>query len=151
MKNNYTLFHATTDFYLDSIIAFGLGGLNPNTSFGVLDFLRDLYSLCEQLAINDTVYRKIQFSTEGMVSQSIKGAFNFRHDKTYLTINESTAIRYSLNKYGSELLTRCIVLYEILKVNGFEDKINTSKLRIDFNSILKAPHNRILLNSTFRL
>lgn len=143
--NNLTLYHSTTDFYLSSIREYGLGKINPNVSNGILDFLKDLYSLSEKYLTKNSDYQKIQFTTDGMANQSIKGFFNFKHDKTYLTINEATAIRYSLNKYGSELLSRSIILYKMLIKNGHKEKIDTSMLKFDIEKIIEKPHNIILL------
>ena len=113
--SNLTLYHSTTHFYLPSIKKFGLGGINPNFSLGILDFLRNLYTNSETYLADNTAYKKVSYSTHGMANQIIKGKFNFIHNKTYLTINESTAIRYSNNEYSSELLSRCILLYKLLQ------------------------------------
>jgi len=143
--NNLILYHSTTDFYLSSIRKYGLGGINPNYSLGILDFLKNLYTISETYLSNNHEYQKLRFSTYGMVNQIVKGSFNFKHNKTYLAINESTAIRYSSNEYGSELLTRCMFLYKLLIQKGYYDKINTSLLKIDINDFIIPKHNKILI------
>jgi len=143
--NNLTLYHSTSEFFLKSIETSGLGAINPNNSYGILNFLNNLFELSEKHLINNKKYLNIQFSTQGMAKQINKGGFNFKHSKTYLTMNKDTAIRYSLYEYGSELLSRSIVLYKLLCENGFENEIDTSVLKFDLHFLLKKNYKKILL------
>lgn len=143
--NELILYHSTTGLYLPSIKKLGLGGINPNYSLGILDFLKNLYVLSEQYLLEDEDYRAIRYSTRCMADQIITNHFNFKHDKIYLSINESTAIRYSSsNKYGSELLTRSIFLYKKL-LYGYKVKIDTSMLKFSINELINRKYDKILL------
>lgn len=145
MNNNLTLYHSTTDFYLDSIKQYGLGGVNPNKAKGILFFLQELYKLSEKYLINKKEYQEVRFTTDGMARQCLKGVFNFKHDKVYLSMMESTAIRYSLNKYGSELLSRSILLYDLLCIEGYKHEVDTSLLDFDIEKLKNATSRKILL------
>lgn len=140
--NNLTLYHTTTEFYLPSIKKEGLGKISPNETLGILSFLREVFKLSKIHLNDDSHFNEIVFTTEGMVNQSRIGDFNFKHSKTYLSISEQ-AIRYSLNKYGSELLSRSIMLYEMLKNKGFENLIDTSILSFDLNSLINGNYKKV--------
>ena len=140
-----TLYHSTTELYLPSILKEGLGKINPNEKFGILEFLRHLYSLCMLYLKDYYHFKEIEFATTGMVNQTRKNGFNFIHNKTYLSFLEEIAIRYSLNRCGSELLSRALILYEMLKKNGYKDHIDYSLTSIDFEKLSSNKYQNILL------
>ena len=143
--NNLTLFHTTTDFYLPLISKSGLGGINPNKEFGIYDYLISITPLCDKYLLNDKRYLNIQFSNNRMVKQTLHGNMSFRHDKICLATNASTAIRYCANKYVSELLTRVILLSDLLTEAGYEKEIDKSKLKIDLTYVKRLAHRKIIL------
>ena len=143
--NKLTLFHTTTDFYLPSIMSSGLGGTNPNKVFGIYNFLVSITPLCEKYLQNNKRYKNIKFSNDQMVSQSSVGTMSFRHDKICLATETSTAIRYCVNKYGSELLTRIILLNDLLIEAGHEKEIDKSVLKIDLDYVKQHQHRKIIL------
>lgn len=140
-----TLYHSTTELYLSSILKEGLGKIDPNETFGILDFLRHLYSLCLLHMKDDQNFKEIEFTTSGMVNQIRKNGFNFIHNKTYLSFLEEIAIRYSLNRCSSELLSRALILYEMLKKNGYQEHIDKSLTSIDFEKLSMNKYQKILL------
>ena len=80
-----------------------------------------------------------------MVKQTLHGNMSFRHDKICLATNASTAIRYCANKYVSELLTRVILLSDLLTEAGYEKEIDKSKLKIDLTYVKRLAHRKIIL------
>lgn len=112
------LYHSTSSLFTDSIIAHGLGAVNPLETLQVLPFLRYAYELCNQLfsAEKNHSWQAHKVVVQKIVDQEITGAgFNFRHGSTYLTPNCQTAVRYaSHNSFGSEALSESIALYNML-------------------------------------
>lgn len=59
--------------------------------------------------------------------EKIKGIHNFRHKNIYLSYGEYRAVTYATStEYGSEILTRIIDLYRLLK----------NKSRTDYNTFI---------------
>ncbi|MCD8401452.1 hypothetical protein G1K66_12950 [Tenacibaculum finnmarkense] len=131
MKFKY--YHGTSTIFLKSIRDNGLGKINPNTDFKNLDVLIYLKNLCEKFLIKNSEYIEIRDTTLAMAQQSFlkikdkKGnthLLNYKHDGIYVAISmQRAAIYASLNKYGSEILERCIILFNILKKDNIEFKI----------------------------
>ena len=112
------LYHSTSSLFTDSIIAHGLGAVNPLETLQVLPFLRYAYELCNQLfsAENNSSWQVHKLVIQKIVDQEITaGNFNFRHGSTYLTAICQTAMNYaSHNSFGSEALSISIKLYDML-------------------------------------
>lgn len=103
------LFHGTSTLFLDSIIHFGLGGLNPVAEWKLFDLSKEVYQLSEQHLKDTQLFNVSSFSFKKMIEQSNSGAFNFQHGDTYLSPSKQTAVNYVINKeYGSELLSYTI-------------------------------------------
>jgi len=123
MKFKY--FHGTSSIFLDSILEHGLGGINPNIKYKNLQLLQFLYSEAEKKLTNNKKYQKLRSSVEAMSNQTFlelemsngqKILTNYRHDGIYVGITRGRAIIYACdNKYGSEILEHCIILFKILK------------------------------------
>lgn len=112
------LYHSTSSLFTESIIAHGLGAVNPLETLQVLPFLSYAYELCNQLfsAEETHSWQADKVWVQKMVNQEITGAgFNFRHGSTYLTPSFQTAMRYARdNPFGSEALSTSIALYNML-------------------------------------
>jgi len=80
-----------------------------------------------------------------MINQTVNDLFCFKHDRLYFSFKESTAIRYALSQYGSEILSRSIQLFKLLNENGYGKQIDKSMLKIDLNDIINFPHKKLLL------
>src|SRR6185436_6009388 len=103
------LYHGTSTLFLDSIIQYGLGGINPVFEWNILELSKKVYELSEQYLKETRLFKVSSFSFKKMTEQSNNGTFNFRHGDSYLSPSQETACRYAINKeYGSEILTYTI-------------------------------------------
>lgn len=131
MKFQY--YHGTSTIFLNSIKKYGLGTINPNIDLKNLEVLIYLKNVAERKLIKNFEYLKIRDTTIAMANQSklaykdINGnieVLNFKHDGIYVSLSEITAARYSsINKYGSEILERIMLIYKLLLKNKIEFKI----------------------------
>jgi hypothetical protein len=155
---NFKYYHGTSSIFLDSIIEFGLGGINPNIKYKNLDLLRFLANECEKKIATKPEYAIGRHAVLGMANQQnieLKipggGIFiaNYKHDKTYVSITKERALIYACdNKYGSEILEYCIILYKLLKEN---DKSFTLPQKLNLFNIEKyidQKHKPILIEIT---
>ncbi len=123
MKFKY--YHGTSSIFLDLIQKFGLGGINPNIIFKNLDVLKFLYNEAEKFLTNNPEYLTVRATTKAMTTQGTIDYINsngniqqghFRHHNTYVALSKLRAITYaSQNKYGSEILSRCVHIIELLQ------------------------------------
>lgn len=113
----FTLYHGTSTVFLNGIIKYGLGGMNPISDWKVLDLARELNPLVQQHFAEQYALKAATF--QQMVDQSC-GNWNFQHGDTYLAPSQDTAIRYAVTeKYGSELLTYTLFfLDELVRINA---------------------------------
>lgn len=99
------LYHGTSSIFVDSILEHGLGAKNPVRELGVHSFFKHAYEVYEQLFADDPS----KFVYERIMNQSI----HFQHGAVFLSPSRDTAARYALsNKYGSELLSEAVILYD---------------------------------------
>lgn len=112
------LYHGTSDLFLDSIRAQGLGGADPLAPLRVLDFLRDLVDWCDLRAEADPEFgawwsgRRLELEPTRLRESGVLGS---RGGRTWLTPSRRSAARYALmNAYGSEALSESIRLFEDL-------------------------------------
>ena len=120
-----TYYHGTSKIFLDSIIEFGLGGINPNIKYKNLDLLRFLTFEAEKKLHENEKYKTLRSSVLAMSHQTFmevlmpngrKIITNYRHDGIYIGMTKERGLIYACdNKYGSEILEHCIVLYKMLK------------------------------------
>ncbi|MEA4840783.1 MAG: hypothetical protein VB110_07245 [Bacteroidales bacterium] len=147
-------YHGTSELFLSSIISTGLGGINPNLEYGLLDILRHLYSISEDNLLDNEKYLKIRTTTKAMVNQSLlsypntPGAekLNFEHGYTYVSCIKDIAISYAVNKeYGSEILTRIIHLYRLIKDFRHNFYVPKELDSIDIDRISKQKTKPVLI------
>ena len=120
-----TYYHGTSRIFLDSIIEFGLGGINPNVTYKNLDLLKFLTFEAEKKLHGNEKYNTLRSSVLAMSHQTFvdvlmpngrKILTNFRHDGIYIGMTKERGLIYACdNKYGSEILEHCILLYKMLK------------------------------------
>lgn len=112
-----SLYHGTSTIFLDGIIKYGLGGMNPISGWKVLELAKEINPLVQQHFTEQYALKAATF--QKMVDQSC-GNWNFQHGDTYLTPSQKTAIRYAVTeKYGSELLTYTLFfLDELVRINA---------------------------------
>ena len=120
----HIFYHGTSSLFLRSIHKYGLGGINPNKEWKLLELLVYLYEISESRLQGNKEYAKIRDSTKAMAFQEqlsvekgiYEGTHNFNHKNIYLSYGEIRAVVYAVNnEYGSEILTRIITLYRLLK------------------------------------
>jgi hypothetical protein len=120
------LYHGTSTLFLKGILESGLGGDNPIQSWGVFDFVEELWPLVEKHLAKEDEFMLRADTFSRMVSQT-SSAMNFQHGDTYLSPSQTTAARYASNKpYGSEILSYALEFLEELvrrKVDGVTDKL----------------------------
>jgi hypothetical protein len=125
MSIDIKYYHGTSTIFLESIRKNGLGAINPNIDFNNLKVLSYLKDKCERHLIDNKDYEKIRATTIAMAKQSylpikdIDGnthIMNYQHDGIYVSMSRLRAAIYVVtNKYGSEILARCIDLLKLLK------------------------------------
>jgi hypothetical protein len=141
-------YHGTSTFFLDSIREKGLGTINPNFEFKFLELLLFLFLLAENILIGDNEYLKVRNTTKAMAFQEPfirekdgrKKIFNFRHKNIYVSYGEARAVIYAVNtEFGSEILSRLILIYRLLK-----DKIGFFNIpsNLDLCDIDAISHNK---------
>jgi len=117
-------YHGTSTFYLDLIRQKGLGTINPNFEYKFLELLCFLFLLAEYTLTDNKEYLKVRDTTKAMAFQEplireISGRkvkFNFRHKNIYVSYGETRAVIYAINtEFGSEILSRAILIYRLLK------------------------------------
>ncbi len=120
----FKFYHGTSSIFIDSIKKTGLGGINPNIDFKNLEVLNYLFLKAEKYLSDNIEYQKIRTSTMAMVNQGAIDykdpsgqiqRLHFRHDGIYVALSHMRAIVYaSTNKFGSEILQRCLTLLAML-------------------------------------
>ena len=136
---DFKYYHGTSTIFLDSIQKTGLGGVNPNFDYKNLEVLKFLYNQSEQHLLNNPKYQNLRETSKAMANQDdykiwVDGIneeiiHNYKHDCIYLGLSKIRAVIYaSTNRYGSEILERCLVLYQMLL-----DKLPDLKIPPDLN------------------
>lgn len=113
------LYHGTSTLFLDDILAKGLGGVSPINKYSIMETLEKLvkkgYEYNEYLPKSDWSPKSEHWllkKNNMIVNNEIP---NHRYKGVYLTPSKFTAVRYTRNKYGSELISNTIILYQFLK------------------------------------
>lgn len=153
MKFKY--FHGTSSIFLDSIIEFGLGRINPNIEYKNLELLQYLSSECEKQIPNNTEYLDGRDAIMGMAYQKpvefkipSGGVFigNYEHKHIYISLTRQRALNYACdNKYGSEILEYCIKLFEYLKEENTHFKLPTELNLFNIEKYIGKEHKPILI------
>ncbi len=141
----FKFYHGTSTLFLDSIRKKGLGGINPNTEFKNLEVLKFLAGICEKNIANTSDYKVFREATLAMVNQvssdmDYEGKtyrVNFSHEGIYVSMSKVRAARYAaMNKYGSEILERIIILHNILKKYSIDFKVPDSINLFDYEKVI---------------
>jgi len=133
---NFPLYHATSSIFEESIKLQGLGGCCPVKEFKAIEFLSILEEIGnKELADNKFWnYFEFQYTISLMTNQRITdGGFNYQHGGVYLTPSIDTAVRYSRNKYGSEIISK---IFETLDLFTSLDVKIDLKLLADFQNLI---------------
>lgn len=110
------LYHSTSEIFVDQIKLYGLGGRNPHEEKQTLGLVKYLFNYLNNGYPEDNGLQKVGYSTEKMINQELH-SMNFQHGQTYCSIDINTALRYSLNEFGSEILSRAGFLYSRILEN----------------------------------
>ena len=123
-------YHGTSSIFLESIIEFGLGGINPNIKFKNLELLKYLSEKCEEKIPSNEDYLKIRIGSLGIANQkpviyNLNGGktfkANYEHHNIYVSLAKERALFYACdNEYGSEVLECCVKMFQLL----LKDDIN---------------------------
>lgn len=135
MNLSFPLYHGTSTYFLEYIKKFGLGGRNLIKELMALDFLKELEKLCDikLITIEDWEYG-LKYPVSLITEQKVVFGGSYQHGSVYLTPALSTAVRYSMNKYGSELLTIIFATLKLLRVNFIELPL---ELEIKYRDIIE--------------
>lgn len=154
----HQFYHGTSSIYLRSIKKYGLGGINPNIDYKLFELLRFMYELSELHLLDCEDYLLIRNTTKAMVFQETleikdgkdKGIHNFRHKNIYLSYGEYRAVTYATStEYGSEILTRIIDLYRLLKNKVGQITIPSSINVINISMVESRQYFPILIGIDF--
>jgi len=124
----------------------GLGGLNPIEKYRIHDLMIFLLHQCEHEIPADDAFVTIRTTANAMSAQARffkhekdpnGNLHNFRHGSTYLTSIEKGAVLYACaNPYGSELLSACIQLIQILSRAGIPVNLPRELNDIDVQRVI---------------
>jgi hypothetical protein len=151
----FKYFHGTSTIFLDSIKKHGLGTINPNIELRNLDLLKFLFNLCEIHIPHNSRHQELRNTSLAMVNQGIAKVMDefgntmnlhYRHDGIYVSLSRIRAATYSvLNKYGSEILERCIQLYQLLQNEGVDVEIPSEIDLFNFRQYLDTESKPIMI------
>jgi len=151
----FKYFHGTSTIFLDSIIKHGLGTINPSVELRNLEVLKFLFGLCENRIPHNSRYQKLRDTSWAMAHQGSNEhvdefgnavSLNYRHDGIHVSLSRIRAATYSvLNKYGSEILERCIQLYQILLDEGIKVKIPSEIDLFNFRQYIDVETKPIMI------
>lgn len=138
-------YHTTTEFYIDSIKNNGLGSINPNINFNLLPFLKEMNEIAKEHLAQNEHYLMLNFTTKKIINQNEDKNSILNQTKTQFYPSIELALNHSKHKYGSQVLSRCVQFYELLKENNLQNLINSSIVPFSIEDlILKKPENIIL-------
>lgn len=110
-KLNIPLYHGTSTLFLDEIYKYGFGANNMLEELKVMDMLTQIYESC--IAETDFVheYPISDLACKNILSQDKSWQYN----GLYLNTSKYTAFNHAnINRYGSELLSAAMYLYEYM-------------------------------------
>jgi hypothetical protein len=155
---NFKYYHGTSDIFLDSILEFGLGGINPNFKYKNLELLRFLFNECEKTKLSKQEYLIGRENIVGMVNQTTVEFImpngktvltNYKHDKPYVGITRERALIYACdNNYGSEILEYCIMLFKFLKEENIDFELPEKLNLFGIEKYIDKEHKPILIELT---
>jgi len=109
--DNLTFYHGTSSLFLDGIHKHGLGYCRSILDeYKSIELAKDILPLCEELIEHDGMLMHVD-ALKFMVNQTR----NFQHGKLFLSTSMAKAMSYAHgNKYGSEILSKSLLLLEYL-------------------------------------
>lgn len=152
----YSYYHGTSTLFLPSILANGLGGINPNIKYQTIQLLRHLYFDCEKFLLDNEEFRKHARTTVAMINQESIDieidnqvqAFHFRHHVIYVSHHEYTAVKHAvINKYGSEIVCRLSLLFSLLKSKIQDYQLPNELDKIGLNKIMSKEYQPVLIKT----
>ncbi|CAM3812002.1 hypothetical protein FLGE108171_15640 [Flavobacterium gelidilacus] len=151
----FRYFHGTSRIFLDSIIEFGLGGINPNFKYKNLELLSFLTKEAENSLLENKEYLHLQEAVVAMSEQRFYDfklpngqtfKTNYKHDGIYVGVTKGRALTYAcLNRFGSEILEHCILLYKIFKAVDENFKLPTELNLFQIEKYIGMEHKPILI------
>jgi len=140
-----TFYHTTSAFYIKSIKDNGLGSINPNINFNLLPFLKEMLDIAETKIPENIQLNKLSFTTKKMLNLNEKSTSLLNDSRVHLYPSLDLAIKHSKNKYGSQVLSRCIDFYTLLKKNNLTQLIKKSNIPFSIEMLIdEKPENYIL-------
>ena len=140
-----TFYHTTSAFYIKSIKDNGLGSINPNINFNLLPFLKEMLDIAETKIPENIQLNKLSFTTKKMLNLNEKSTSLLNDSRVHLYPSLDLAIKHSKNKYGSQVLSRCIDFYTLLKKNNLTQLIKKSNIPFSIEELIEEkPENYIL-------
>ena len=140
-----TFYHTTSAFYIKSIKDNGLGSINPNINFNLLPFLKEMLDIAETKIPENIQLNKLSFTTKKMLNLNEKSTSLLNDSRVHLYPSLDLAIKHSKNKYGSQVLSRCIDFYTLLKKNNLTQLIKKSNIPFSIEMLIdEKPKNYIL-------
>jgi hypothetical protein len=113
------LFHGTSTLFLEDILANGLGAENPIKKHKIMETLGKLVEKGSEYKdflpksdLSPTAEHWMLKKNNMIVKNEIA---NHRYGGVFLTPSKFTAVRYTRNKYGTELISNTIIFYQFLK------------------------------------
>jgi len=78
-----------------------------------------------------------------------KNVLHFRHDGIYMALSREKAAMYAVrNTYGSEILGRCIILFELLTANGVNATLPEEAIgQFDFRAFVGVKRKPIMIQA----
>lgn len=123
---SFPIYHGTSSFFADSIVKEGLGARNVVAEMNALEFLAKARGVCKEVMDLDSDLKLSEYvlMSDAMIAQKVTpGRMNFRHGSAYLTPAVTQAALYAtMHCVGSELISRCVYLYQKLTAHDAAQK-----------------------------
>jgi hypothetical protein len=145
------MFHGTSDFFGNKIMAKGLGEANIIDSWRVIELAQKIVSLLDNCKIGKSIGEEAFFPVDflrRMANQEITdGGQNFRHGSVYLSVAKVDALRYAENNKGSEILTTIGEVLDILPPSLLETVSDILDLYPNTRDALTAHHRSVIISA----
>lgn len=153
---NFKYYHGTSTIFLDSIRKTGLGTINPNFDNKNLEILQFLYHQSEKHLVNNPEYKKLRETSKAMAHQGSykfwveeldkEISLNYSHKNIYVSLSKIRAVIYaSTNNYGSEILERCLTLYQLLQNKLTDFKIPEALNKFNIEQYINGDYKPIIV------
>lgn len=151
----FIFYHGTSSLFLPSILKNGLGGINPSIELKTLELLEYLFNDAEKHLTNNQEYLLLQKATYAMVNQSsirvktkddYEQTCHFTHQNIYVALSEYRAVVHAvMNAYGSEIVSRCVKIYALLKKAIPNYHVPQGLNLIEIDSIVSSQNHPIII------